>query len=87
MAPADVGLAGGGLVGLGLAQFQFALVEAGAQHVPRRGAVLVLRALGLTGHDDAGRQMGDADGGVGRVDVLAARARRSIRVDTAIRLR
>ena len=36
-------------------------------------AVLVLRLLGLH-HHDAGRQMGDAHGGFGGVDVLAAGA-------------
>jgi hypothetical protein len=44
----------------------------------------VLRALGLAGHDDAGRDVGDADRRVGLVDVLAARARRAIGVDAQV---
>ena len=41
----------------------------------------MLRALGATDHDDAGRRVGQAHGGVGRVDVLPARARGAIGVD------
>ena len=52
----------------------------------RAGAVLVLRALVLALDDDARRQVRDADRRVGLVDVLAAGARRAIRVDLQIRL-
>jgi hypothetical protein len=72
------------LIGLGFAHFEFAFIQPCAQHVPGGGAVLVLRALGLTGDDDAGRKMGDADRRVGRIDMLTARARRSIRIYTTI---
>ncbi len=85
MAPADIGL--GGLLGirLVLALLQLNFVEAGAQHVPGLGPVLVLRALLLAGHRDAGRDMRDAHGRIRRVDVLAAGPLRPIGVDAAVR--
>ena len=43
-----------------------------------------LRALVLALHDDAGRLVGDAHGGVGLVDVLAAGARRAVGVDLQV---
>src|SRR5260370_30914373 len=46
--------------------------------------VLVLRALALALHDDARRQVGDADRAVGLVDVLAAGTRGAIRVDAQV---
>ena len=54
MAPADIGF--GGLLGrrLRLAPLDLPLLELGAQHGPGLGAVLVLGALGLTYHRDAG---------------------------------
>ena len=84
MAPADIGFLGIGGVDLLLLLFQFDFIEPGLQHLPGGGAVLVLRALALAGHDDAGRKMGDAHGGVGRVDMLAAGAGGAIGVDLAI---
>src|SRR5215217_6210330 len=45
--------------------------------------VLVLR-LFLGSHHHARRQVGDADGGVGLVDVLGARAARAVGVETAL---
>src|SRR5690606_63315 len=42
------------------------------EHLHRTLAVLVLAALVLAGHDDAGREVRDAHRGVGLVDVLAA---------------
>ena len=86
MAPADIGLRGRLGARLLLALLQLGLVEARAQHVPGGGAVLVLRALLLAGDDDAGRDMGDAHGGIGRVDVLAAGARGAVGVDPAVGL-
>src|SRR5690606_17517571 len=50
----------------------FQIVKPGAQHGHGVGAVLVL-GLFRTGHDDTGRQVGDAHRRIGRVDVLAAR--------------
>src|SRR3546814_1720595 len=72
VAPADLRL---GLIFarsgfLPAAQFRF--VEARLQHVHRGGAVLVLRPVILRRDDDARRNVGDADGGVRCVDVLAA---------------
>src|SRR5882672_4827777 len=46
---------------------------------------LVLGAPVLAFHDDAGRQMRHSHGGVGLVDVLAARARGAVGVDSKIR--
>ena len=51
----------------------------------RLGAVLVLGALVLAFDDDAGRHVGDAHGGVGLVDVLAAGARGAVGVDAQVR--
>jgi tetratricopeptide (TPR) repeat protein len=48
-------------------------------------AVLVLRALILTLHHDAARQVGDANGGVRLVDVLPAGAGRAVGVDPQVR--
>src|SRR5262249_60990863 len=49
---------------------------------PHRGvAVAELRAFVLTLHDDVRRQVRDADGRVGRVDALTARARGAKDVD------
>ena len=55
------------------------LEQAGAQHGHRLGLVLVLALLVLDRDHEAGRQVGDAHGRVGRVDALAARARTSAR--------
>src|SRR5581483_3546213 len=65
---------------------QLKLIEAGAEHLPGGGAVLVLRALALAGDGDAGRDVGQAHGGVGRIDVLAAGAGRTVGVDADIGL-
>src|SRR5690606_41588292 len=61
--------------------------ETRTQHLPGLGAVLVLRAFLLAGNRDAGRNVRDAHGRVGRVDVLTTGARRTVRIDTHIRLR
>ena len=74
VATADVGLAGFELVGLGRALAQFKFVETRLQHGHRLGAIAVLPAVVLVLHDDAGRQMRDADRRVGLVDVLATGA-------------
>ena len=62
------------------------VVEAGAQHGESLGAVLVLRALLLHDDRDAARDMGEAHGGFGLVDVLPAGAARAHGVDAQIRL-
>ncbi len=58
--------------------------QAGAQHLHRLRPVLVLRLVVLALHDDAGRHVGDADGAVGLVDVLAAGALRPVGVDAQV---
>ena len=60
--------AGGGRLGLRLLLGR--LVEPRPQDPHGGLLVLQLRLLVLAGHDDAGRQMGDPDRGVGRVDAL-----------------
>ena len=55
------------------------LVEASAKDGHRRDLVLQLGLLILRLHDQAGRQVRDAHGGVGRVDALAARAAGAVR--------
>src|SRR4029450_1509905 len=57
---------------LGVALAALLVIELGAQHSHRLGAVLVLRSFFLYGHDDAAWNVSDADGGFGLVDVLAA---------------
>ena len=51
----------------------------------RLGLVLVLALLVLDLDDEAGRQVGDADGRVGRVDRLAAGPGRALDVDPQVR--
>ncbi len=86
MAPADVGLRRLGRLLRHATPLQLLLVEPGAQHIHGLGAVAVLRAVGLAGDDDAGGQVGDADGGVGAVDVLAAGTRGTVGVDLQVAL-
>ena len=62
VAPADVRLGGGRGLRLLLALLQLRLVKPRFEHRPGGGAVLVLRALVLAGHDDVGRNVGDAHG-------------------------
>src|ERR1043165_606742 len=69
---------------LGLALLALDVVEARLQHLQRLRAVLDLRLLVLAGDDDAGREVGHAHGGVGRVDRLAAGTRGAERVDAQI---
>ena len=57
--------------------------QPGAQDLHGARPVLVLRLFRLD-HHDAGRQMGDAHGRIGRVDVLAAGARGAHRVDADV---
>ena len=71
---------------LGLLALALGLVEACAQDAHRLVAVLELRALVLHRDDDPRRQMRDPDRGVGRVDRLAAGARRAVDVDLQILL-
>src|SRR5438876_3925158 len=82
VARADHGLAVGGDLALLLAAR--ALEEPRAQDLERLRFVLVLRLLVLAGDDEPRRQMRHADGGVGRVDALPARARGAIDVDAEV---
>src|SRR5262245_45857720 len=61
VAPADVGLSRRLCRGGRLALLQLKLVQAGAKHFPRRGAILVLRALALALDNDVGRDVGQAN--------------------------
>ena len=83
-AEGDVLLLAAELIELRLLLLHLQVVEPRLQHLHRRVAVLVLRSLVLARHDDAGRQVRDADGGVGDVDVLAAGAARAVGVDAEV---
>src|SRR5262249_55988016 len=84
VARADLRLAAGGFArDLALA---LGLEDARAQDLHRLRAILDLRALVLAGDDHAGRQVRDAHGRVGGVDVLAARAARAVGVDLEVLL-
>ncbi len=74
VSPANFGLRR--LLGLGLllTLLQLQFVEPRFKHRPGGRPVLMLRALVLALHDNAGGQMGDAYRGVRGVDMLAARA-------------
>ena len=61
------------------------VLDARRQHRQRLRLVLVLGAIVLAFDHDAGGQMGDAHGGVGLVDVLAAGAGGAERVDAELR--
>ena len=83
VAAADLAFAGRSLGGVAL--FGLRREQSRRQQGERPRAVLVLRALVLALDDDAARQVRDADRRVGLVDVLAARARRTIGVDAQVR--
>ena len=61
-APADFGFVGFLRLLRGAALLHFGLIQFGAQHVHRLGAVAVLGSVVLALHDDAGRRMRDAHG-------------------------
>src|SRR5690606_20785291 len=84
-APADVGLLlFHSLRGL-LALLLFHFVELGLELLDRLILVLVLGTLVLTLHDDARGLVGQADGGIGLVDVLTSGAAGTIGVHAYIR--
>ena len=64
--------------------FALKLVQAGLQHAHGLFAVLDLAALILTGDHQTGGDVGDAHGGIGAVDVLAACTRRAVGVDAQV---
>ena len=72
VAAADEGFAFGGFFGLGFAFLR--VVQAGGEDFHRLRFVGVLAAAVLAFDHHAGGQVGDADGGVGFVDVLTTRA-------------
>ena len=61
--------------------FKLKFVQTGTQDLHCHGAVLMLRTLVLTLHDDAGWDVRNAHRGIGGVDVLAAGARGAISID------
>ena len=73
------GLLGGEPLALGL-------VDAGAQNLHCALAVLQLRALVLAGHHNAGRQVRNAHGRVGRVDGLTTRTGGTVDIDLEVLL-
>ena len=83
-APLDRLLLADALLLLGAPLVQRLLIEPRAQDPHRHVAVAPLAALVLARHDDAGRQVRDAHGRVGHVDVLAAGAARAVRVDAQV---
>ena len=72
------------LLKIGLPLTDFELIELGLEHLHRRRAILVLAALDLAADDDAGGDVGHADGAVGLVDVLAAGAAGAVGVDPEV---
>ena len=83
VAPADIGLAVKGGVGGVFALLHFQIIEPRAQRLHGVGAVLVLGFF-RGRHHNARREVRDAHRRVGRVDVLAARARRPVGVDADV---
>ena len=69
---------------MSLAFLHLEIVKPGAQHFHGHFAVFALAALGLAADDNVGRQVGDANGGLDFVDVLAAFAARAERVDAQV---
>ena len=82
--PSDVVFAAVGFVDFGAAFVLLDLVEFGFQHADGFGPVFGLGAFDLTGDDDAGGEVGDADGGFDFVDVLSAFAAGAVGVDFEI---
>ena len=83
-AEADFGLGGIEFMQGFAALFEFELVKLGAEDFHGPFAILVLAALVLALNDDAGRKMGDANGGFDFVDVLAAVAAGAECVDAKV---
>src|SRR5262245_36000251 len=63
---------------------ELALIQTSLQDLHRKSSILMLRTLVLTGHYNSGRKMGQSNGGIGLIDVLAARSTRSISIDSEI---
>ena len=84
VAPGDLAFLAVELVHLALFLVLLQLVDLRAQDLHGPGAVRMLAALGLAGHHDARRQVGQADRAVGLVDVLATGAAGPERVHAQI---
>ena len=82
VARAHLKAAAGGILAVLLLALK--LVQAGLEHAHGLFPILNLAALILTGDHQSRGQMGDAHGGVGAVDVLAARAGGAIGVDAQL---
>ena len=68
----------------GLFLVEFVLVELASAAASSPLFILVLGALVLAAGDEAGRDVGDADGGVGGVDVLATLAAGAVGIDAEV---
>jgi hypothetical protein len=68
-------------VGVRLALLELQIVKAGAEHLHGHLAILALAALGLARHDNICWEVGDANGSLHFVDVLAAFAAGTKRVN------
>jgi len=66
------------------AAVEFELIQFGAQHFHGGGTVFDLRAFVLAGHHNASGEVGDAHGGIGDIDVLAAGAAGAVGVNAQI---
>jgi hypothetical protein len=83
-APGDLALLAADGRELLLALLALELGELRLEQRHRRRLVLQLAALVLAGHDDAGRQVGEPDGRVGRVHPLPAGPRGAVHVDAQL---
>ena len=84
MSPADVGFRSAVGLGFLLAFLQLLFVKPGFKHAHGGGPVLVLGAAALALDDDARRFVGEADGAVGLIHVLAAGAGRPVGIDAQV---
>ena len=84
MPPTNVGLRTLLRAGRRLPPLQLRLIQARFQHPHRCRPVAMLAAVGLTGHDDPGRQMRQPDRALRFVHVLPAGTRRPIGIDAQV---
>ena len=73
-----------GIGGVGAVLGNLALEEAATENGHGLDAVLLLGTLVLHSNHNTGREVGDADSGVGRIDALAAVATGAIDIDAKI---
>jgi len=84
VAPSDIRLFAADLRQLGLLLLDLPLVELRTKHIHRALAVLDLRAFRLASDDDPCRDMGDAHGRIGLVDMLTAGAAGTVRINLQV---